>query len=235
MTKHDKTLAKTDEVEPNLLHKTHTAVLTFMAENEGQMPTVQQVRETVRVSFTQLCPAVRLVKDRLLATQTRLANMPEIPDDLRLAHEQQLKDMWGRTRELQNGEIIDLRRSQAAKDNEHRKDIEEAQTVIGIIEARCEQETKRADASAVENADLRDQLEAALTALAAANARLAERDAIFAMFAVHAPVRDGDERESGSPRLGKSARRAPKVEDPETGDLPGISSPEASLDPGPSA
>lgn len=235
MTKHDKTLAKIDEVDPDLLRKTQTAVLAFLAENDGRMPTVQQVRETVKVSFTQLCPAVRLVKDRLLATQTRLANMPDIPEDLRLAHEQQLKDMWARTRELQNAEIMDLRRLQITKDDNHRKEIEEAQTIITIVEARCEQETKKANACARDNAELQKQLEAALMALASANARLDERNAILAMFARHTPVEVEEDDAVGRASTGKPARRPRKVEDPETGDLPGINSPEASLDPGSSA
>lgn len=224
MTKHDKNFTKADDVDPNLLQRTHTAILAFMAANEGRMPTVQQVHETVKGSFTQLCPAVRLMKERLLATQTRLANMPEIPEDLRLAHEQQLKDMWTRTRELQNGEIMDLRRSQAAKDDNHRRDIEEVQAVIDVVEARCEHETNRADATAAENADMHVKLEVALTALAEANARLAEREAILAMFAARVTVPASDEGEGDIPRSGKSARRASKAEDLETGDLPGINS-----------
>ena len=106
------------------MRQIQTAVLAYMAENDGQMPTVAKVHETVKGSYRELTPAVRLVKERLLATQTRLANMPDIPDDLRLAHEQQLRDMWARTRDLQNGEIMDLRRAQAAKDDGHRHDID---------------------------------------------------------------------------------------------------------------
>lgn len=221
MSKHEKTFTAATEIDPDLLRRTEVAVLKFMAETDGKMPTQQQVNEVVRTSFTRLGPAFRAVKERLLATQTRLANMPEIPDDLRLAHEQILKDMWARTRELQNGEIVDLRRAQAAKDECHRHDTTEMQEIIAQIEAERDREMARAVAAEKEVADQRDQLDAALTELAAANARLAERDAIFAMLMSRAaPDVDSDEPEAVSAKPGKTSRRAPKTEEPETFDLP---------------
>lgn len=74
MTKHDKKILQEDRVDPALLRQVQAAVLAYMAENDGQMPSVAKVHETVKGSFRELTPAVRLVKERLLATQTRLAH-----------------------------------------------------------------------------------------------------------------------------------------------------------------
>lgn len=220
MTKHEKSFAPVSEIDPDLLRRTEAAVLAFMAENGGKMPTQQQVNAAVRTSFSRLGPAMRAVKERVLATQTKLANMPEIPDDLRLAHEQMLKDLWARTRELQNGEIVELRRAQAARNESHRQDAIEAQEIITLLEAERDREIARAEAAETACADLRERLDAALTELAAANARLAERDAIFSMLVARpGEATDGEEQARGSAKGGKS-RRTQKADEPETLDLP---------------
>lgn len=215
MSKHEKSFNE-EPIDPDLLRRTETAILAYMAENDSKMPTQQKVNEIVRTSFSRLGPAFRAVKERLLATQTRLANMPEIPEDLRLAHEQMLKDLWARTRDLQNGEIVDLRRAQAAKDESHREDMTQSQTIIALVETDRDQERAKADAAEAECAELREQIKTATTELAAANARLAERDAIVAMFALQRNTEG--EADDVKPRKGA---QTPRTSDgPETGDLP---------------
>ncbi|NDU99879.1 hypothetical protein [Pseudoroseicyclus tamaricis] len=217
MSKHETTFNPADDIKPDLLRRTEAAILDFMSKNDGRMPTQHELNETVKTSFTRLGPAARAVKERLLATQTKLANMPEIPEDLRLLHEQMLKDLWARTRDLQNGEIVDLRRTQAAKDESHRQEVLEMQEVVAFLEAARDRETARADAAEAEGAELRDQLKATTTELAAADARLAERDAIFAMLAPKPKPEDKPDEEANTR---KGARRSRLAEGPETGDLP---------------
>ncbi len=181
MSKHDKSIVA-EPVDPDLLRRTEAAILDYMEKHEGKMPTQAQVNETVKTSFTRLGPAIRTVNARLVATQTKLANMPEIPDDLRQAHEQLLKDLWARTRELQNGEIVELRQVQAEKDRASKQAILELEEVIGIIEAALICETKRADAAEADCFELRRRLEEVTAEVTQANARLAERDFIMGMF-----------------------------------------------------
>ena len=220
MTMQDPALNTGKQIDPDLLRRTESAILAFMAEQDGRMPTVAQVNKEVRTSFTRLSPAVRQVKERLLATQTKLANMPEIPEDLRLAHEQLLKDMWAKARDLQNGEIVDLRRAQTAKDEAHRQALEEAQEVITIVEAARDREAARADAAEAERTDLGATVETLEKELAAANARLAERETILAMLG-KSPSPDAAGAESAKSQQGrKSSRRSPKTDEPETGELP---------------
>lgn len=216
MSKHEKTFNTEAEIDPDLLRRTETAILALMAENDGKIPKYDVINEKVKTSFTRLGPAVRAVKTRLLATQTKLANMPEIPEDLRLLHDQMLKDLWARTRDLQNGEIVDLRRAQAAKDESHREDMVESQEIIALVETDRDQERARADAAEAECAELREQLKTATTELAAANARLAERDEILAMLASQRNTED--EADDAKPRKGAQVPRA--LDSPETGDLP---------------
>ncbi|MGB3626009.1 MAG: DNA-binding protein [Henriciella sp.] len=217
MSKHEKKFEAEPGLDQDYLRRTETAILAFMAENEGKMPTLPQVHAEVKGSYTKLCPAVRAVKQRLLATETRLANTPEIPDELRLIHEQQLKEMWTKARALQNDEIVDLRRSQAAKDERHRNDMAEAQEVIAIVEAGRNGECKRADEAEATVIELQEKLNVAEKALAEANARLAERESLFAMLS--SMQRPADDGQTGS-KEAKPTRSARKSDEPETGDLP---------------
>ena len=215
MSKHEKSFHE-EPIDPDLLRRTEVAILALMAENNGKIPKYDVINEKVKTSFTRLGPAVRAVKERLFAVQTKLANMPEIPEDLRLLHDQMLRALWTSTRDLQNGEIVDLRRAQAAKDESHREDMTQSQEIIALVEMSRDQETVRADAAEVELAELRQQLETTRLDLAAANARLAERDAIFAMLAARRDT--SSEAENVKSRRGA---QTPRLSDgPETGDLP---------------
>lgn len=222
MSKHEPTFSTEPTIDPDLLRRTEAAILAYMAEHDGQMPTQQKVNETVRTSFSRLGPAFRSVKERLLATQTRLANMPEIPDELRIAHEQMLKDLWTRTRDLQNGEIVDLRRAQAAKDDSHRKDMTETQAIIALVEMERDGEAARAEAAETENATLREKLEGAVTELAAATARLSEREHILAILMSAGGLRDDVAEKAADPKTTEkqTAKRSRKPDGPETYDLP---------------
>lgn len=220
MSKHENAFTPDRDPDPDMVRRTETAILALMAENEGRFPTLQAVNEKVRTSYTRLGPAVRVVKDRLLATQTKLANMPEIPEDLRLAHEQMLKDLWAKTRDLQNGEIVDLRRAQAAKDESHRQDMSEQQDIIAILEKDRDAQAARAEAAEALCAEFRERLEVAITDLAAAHARLAERDDIFAMLVSRQSAGTDVADSSVDAEARKPSRRARKADAPETGNLP---------------
>ncbi|MGK7653819.1 hypothetical protein ACSQ76_15800 [Roseovarius sp. B08] len=234
MSKHEKTFNPESVIDPDLLRRTEAAILALTAENNGKMPTQQAINERVKTSFTRLGPAVNAVKARLLATQTKLANMPEIPEDLRLAHEQMLKDLWARTRDLQNGEIVDLRRAQAAKDESHRQDMSEQQDIIAMLENDRDNQAARAEAAEAACAELHEQLKAATTDLAAAHARLAERDEIFAMLTSRESAEAHIADATVDAETKKTSRRSRKTDDPETADLPvpGIATEQGS---GPSA
>ena len=159
------------------------AFLTHMAENDGDMPTVETVRKWAPSSNSRLCPAVRAVRSRLMAVQTKLNAMPDIPQELSLAHEQALKEVWARAREYQSAEISDLKRGQAAKDDLHRIEIDEMQKVVEIVE-----ESEKATQHALEVVEasllqVSEELVETAQKLAATHARLEERDAILEMLA----------------------------------------------------
>lgn len=222
MSKHDSKLAPANDNDADLLRRTEAAILAFMAKNDGKMPTQQIINESVGTSFTRLGPAVRQVKDRLLATQTQLANMPDIPDELRLANDQMLKDLWAKTRELQNGEIVDLRRAQIAKDDEYRRDRDETQGIIEMLEGRCNDETSRADAAETALEEMREELVETVKALATAGARLSERDSILELLGAKAASPAGDEETKKPGARAKKGAAKSQPEGAETASLPGI-------------
>ena len=209
MSKHEKSFIP-DTIDPDLLRRTESAILDYMEKHEGKMPTQHEVNETVKTSFTRLGPAIRAVKTRLFATQTKLANMPEIPEDLRQAHEQMLKELWARTRELQNGEIVELRQAQAEKDRTYQREVADLEQVISLIEGAQKRECERADAVEAECKKLREQLEEVTAELAQARGRLAERDFILRMLP-SSPAEESNSR--------KSTTRKGAPDESDTGDL----------------
>ncbi|MDD9746055.1 MAG: DNA-binding protein [Parvibaculaceae bacterium] len=220
MSKHEKSFNPAAEIDPDLLRRTESAILALMAQNDGKMPTYNEINEKVQTSFTRLGPAARMVKSRLMAIETKLANMPEMPEELRLAHEQMLKDLWTRTRDLQNDEIVNLRRAQAAKDESHREEIREMQEVIETLEADRDTQAARAATAEAVCVELQARIEATTTDLAAAHARLAEREEIFVMLASRKSSEADKADFMGEAAAKKSSRRARKPDVPETGNLP---------------
>lgn len=220
MTRHDKIAAPTPERDEDLLRRTEAAFLAFLAENDGKMPTQQHINAIVRTSFTRLGPAFRAVKERLLATQTRLSAMPEIPDELRLAHDQMLKELWARAKTVQDGEISDLRRAQAARDERNQDDLRQLHEIVAQIEAERDETEGRAAAAEKVVAELHERLDTALTELVAATARLAEREAIVALLLPGVAMASADPQEAAQPKPVKTTRRAAQNEEPETLELP---------------
>jgi hypothetical protein len=120
MTKHEPNLTADQTNDTDLERRVEAAILEHMARHDGAMPTINALNLSIKTSNSRLCPAARAVKMRLMAVQTKLASMQDIPDALTLAHEQVLKEMWAKAREYQNEEIVDLKRSQTARDAMHR-------------------------------------------------------------------------------------------------------------------
>lgn len=221
MSKHDSN--PFDEVDPDLLHRTEKAILALMDKNGGKMPVYNQVNDIVRTSMTKLAPAMRLAKDKILAIETRLANMPDMPDELRLAHDQALKDIWAKARDYQQAEIADLKRGQEMKDARYRDEQVEAQMMIAEIEAKMIAATSRAESSEKLADERLEELSTALASLASAQARLDERDAILDMIRGSSSDASDEEIEATKSTRKKSSR-VRKSDEPETGDLPGFSS-----------
>jgi ribosomal protein L17 len=226
MTKHEPNLSADQTADPDLERRVEAAILEHMAQHDGAMPTINALNVTIKTSNSRLCPVVRTVKARLMAVQTKLSSMPDIPEALTLAHEQALKEMWAKAREYQNEEIVDLKRSQAARDAMYRDEVGEMQDVIFVVETSEKAAHVRADTAEADLAATQKELEATRAALAAVKARLDEQDKILALFAARmAPEPSGDEPKAPTRKAKKSGPPAAKPDEPETYDLPGVNLP----------
>ncbi|TMM54111.1 hypothetical protein [Sulfitobacter sabulilitoris] len=226
MTKHEPNLTVDQPADPDLERRVEAAILEHMAQHDGAMPTINALNVTIKTSNSRLCPAVRAVKTRLMAVQTKLASMPDIPEALTLAHEQVLKEMWAKAREYQNEEIVDLKRSQTARDAMYREEVGEMQDVIVLVEAAEKNALVRAEQAEITLEATRKALEDTRAALMAAEARLAEQDKILALFAVKvAQEPSGDEPKTPTRKTKKSGPTTAKPDEPETFDLPGVNLP----------
>ncbi|MBB5721166.1 hypothetical protein FHS72_000773 [Loktanella ponticola] len=202
------------------------AILAYMAAHDNQMPTIAELNRTIGTSNSRLCPAAKVVKTRLAAVQTKLASMPDIPEELSLSHEQALKAIWAKARSYQTAEIEDLKRSQAAKDEMYRNEIREMQEVIELVEAAEQKATQTAQ----ETADALDASQKSLAetqaALIAAEARLAEQDKFVKLlaekFSPEAADEKTEEAKPSSRRTKKTAASTTRFDEPETLDLPGV-------------
>jgi hypothetical protein len=226
MTKHEPNLTADPAADSDLERRIEAAILEHMAQHDGAMPTINALNLTIKTSNSRLCPAVRAVKTRLMAVQTKLASMQDIPDALTLAHEQVLKEMWAKAREYQNEEIVDLKRSQTARDAMHRDEVSQMQDVIVMVEAAEKAAISRADATEANLAATQKAFEDTRAALVAAEARLAEQDKILALFAAKVtPEPPADEPKTSARKTKKSGPSAAKLDEPETMDLPGVNPP----------
>jgi hypothetical protein len=105
MPKHNKTLTAVPPANADIERRVEQAIVSHMARNDGKMPTIAQLNVDIRTSNSKLCPAAKAVKARIMATQTKLAAMPDIPEELSLAHQHVLDQMWAKASEFQNEEI----------------------------------------------------------------------------------------------------------------------------------
>lgn len=180
----DAGVAKEHSRKLGLSQMVERAILQFMDQNNGKQPSVEIVRSMIGGgSNRDLCPVVKEVKQKLLALQTKLGTMPDIPEELVLAHSQVLKEMWTKTREFQTAEITDLKRAQQAREAMHAEEVYELHAIIATLEVEGEALLARAEAAEGKLQAARDALDAMKDAFAAAQARLAERDDIMAMLA----------------------------------------------------
>jgi hypothetical protein len=226
MSKHELNLTAAPSTDAELERCVEHVMVAYMAQNDGKMPTIQRINAEVRTSNSRLCPMVRAVKARLMATQTKLASMPNIPEELSLVHEQALKEMWAKAREFQNEEIVDLKRSQSAKDAMYREEVAEMQAVIEDIEATGKVAVLRAEAAEKDLADTQTALADTQAALIAVEARCTEQERIFEVLALNLPLAATEEpTKTPTRKLRKSGPSAAKLDEPETMDLPGVNPP----------
>jgi uncharacterized coiled-coil protein SlyX len=194
--------------DPEFVDRVEKFIIAHMAANDGSMPTRPQISKGVKASNTKVCPAARIAMDRILSIQTQLANMPEIPDELRAAHEHALKEIWAKAREFQQAEIVDLKRGQEAKDARHRREQEDLEQLVYSLEERAEQAERRAVHAEEIIAQQHEHITKLSEALAAAEARLEEREAILKILGQSLPKAD-HEQENSRGASGKGRRTSP--------------------------
>lgn len=183
MTKHERDFKALSEADQEMDNRVEEAVRRHMAEHDGKMPTQAKLNETIRTSFGRLGPSYRRVREKMESVATRLANMPEVPAELRTASEYALEEMWRMTRAIQNEEIMELRRSQEAKDARHQFDLDDLEGVVSGLEAENERLSDlvaERDAVVAEQQRVIEALQQEVKDLAA---RQSEREAILALLA----------------------------------------------------
>lgn len=226
MSKHEQNLTAAPSTDAELERSVERVIVAHMAQYDNKMPTINQINVEVGTSNTRLCPAVRAVKARLMAVQTKLASMPDIPEALSLAHEQVLKEMWAKAREYQNEEIVDLKRGQTARDAMYREEVSQMQEVIEAVEAAGRLAVVRAETAEKSLADAQAALADTQAALIAVEARCAEQERIFEVLALKLSAATSDEPAKPQTRKAKkSGPSATMADEPETFDLPGVNLP----------
>jgi hypothetical protein len=226
MSKHELNLTAAPSTDAELARSVERVIVAHLARNDCKMPTINQINAEVRTSNTRLCPIVQAVKARLMATQTKLASMPDIPEDLSLSHEQALKDIWAKAREFQNEEIVDLKRSKSAKDAMYREEVAEMQEVIEVIETAEKTAVLRAEVAEKVLAGSQTVLADTQAALIAVKAHCAEQERIFEVLALNRPSAATEEpTKTPTRKARKSGPTAAKPDEPETFDLPGVNLP----------
>ncbi|MCB1356093.1 MAG: hypothetical protein KDK53_06195 [Maritimibacter sp.] len=214
MSKHETKITLARETEAEFEARVESDLLKLRNSNGGRMPTNEELNTLVRTSMSRLCPVRRKIVDRLLTLDTKLAHMPEIPEELRLANDEALKAMWAKTRDLQNEEIVDIKRVMRARDEENRRSIEDLEGIIARLESERDEAREQAEESAELVAELQVELAETKAGLSNADARLAERDEMMKLMRAVAP----SDTVGGEPADKKRPAARTKVN--ETPDLP---------------
>ncbi len=87
MSKHEKKITPARETEAEFEARVETALLTLRSENGGKTPTNEELNAIVRTSITRRYPERREIVDCLQTLDTRLGQLPEIPEEPRLVNE----------------------------------------------------------------------------------------------------------------------------------------------------
>ncbi|WP_102227143.1 DNA-binding protein [Acidimangrovimonas sediminis] len=210
-----------NEKELKLDRRVEAMILAYQEAHDGAFPTQEEVKDELGGSFRELNPSVKRVRARLLTTQSLLATMPEMPDQLRQTGDQFMKEIWMVAREKADADLRDVRQAQAAKDEDHRRQLLETEEALFQIEEKLEAAVVRAEAGEERIKKLEAELAERTRELDALKARLEERSELFALLG-RGKKEDGDvpEAEDKAKGRGKAGRGSEKNDDPETADLP---------------
>ena len=209
---------------PELIERVRQVYLPFRAKNPGQRYPRKALNAIIRTSYGPLCAAAAIVEAELDAVETRLAAMPEMPEDLRLAQEQFLKELWVRTRELGATEAAAARR--LAEEAEQRRAVEtaEAHDLMGMLESERDDALQRAEGAEKALDEAREEVARLSSEMALAQARLEERDAILAMLSgATAPgAAKASRKAEGAKSRPAEGTKASEPSGPVTAILPGM-------------
>ena len=216
MTKHDTTLGKTAETTTDFETRVEAAFFEFMGKNGGKMPTNSQLNEIVGTSMSRLCPLTRRLKEKHMARETKLSAMSDVPVEIRAAHERLLTDLWIMTRDLQNAELVEMKKTLELQRRDHRAEIDDFEAILLDLETRLDV-TQGHNATAAQRInELEAQAAELETQLAEANVRLSERQSLLDELksALGTPART-------KPASAKKSTAKPTDDDePETLELP---------------
>ncbi|TDE36321.1 DNA-binding protein [Antarcticimicrobium sediminis] len=163
-----------------LLKKVEKAFETL--EKAGRKPTVEGIRGEIGGSYTKLCPAVRIVRERRAEDRRQAEAAPEMPDEVREIFE----TAWVQAHRVADEHNVAARKSFAEEIARKETEIEEREAALFNLEA--ENEKLERDLGAAQKiaheAELRaTKLEGLLGQrerdVEIANAKLEERDAIL--------------------------------------------------------
>lgn len=154
-------------------------ILKYQAQNGGQIPHCKVVCDQIRGSYRDKGPAYKAVVDRITARQARADAQPEIPDALENKAAEFTREIWLAACELADAAASEQRNARAADLATWDQERQEMYDVIEGIEHERDAAVKQAEVASKTAIEALEKLDAANTALAAAEARLAERDAIM--------------------------------------------------------
>ncbi|MBV7410868.1 DNA-binding protein [Maritimibacter sp. DP1N21-5] len=216
MTKHDPTVGKNAETTTDFETRVEAAFFEFIGKNGGKMPTNSQLNEIVGTSMSRLCPLTRRLKEKHMARETKLSAMSDVPDEIRVAHERLLTDLWIMTRDLQNAELVEMKKALQLQRRDHRAEIDDFETIILDLETLLDVTQGHNAAATQKISELEAQAADLKAQLAEANVRQSERQSLLDELkaALGTPART----KPASAR--KSAAKPAEDDEPETLELP---------------
>ena len=170
-------------------------------ETAGKRPTVDAVRQITGGSYTDLCPAVRTVKERRDAERQQARALPEMPDEVKEVFDA----AWRHAYQVADANGAAAQKSFAAALESKDIEIEDREAVIAELETEVDtlkremgdirRSHHEAELEAREERRLREDAEAACSLL---RAKLEERQSVLSRLLPH-PDTSTDGSATGTP------------------------------------
>jgi chromosome segregation ATPase len=147
-------------------------------ERKGERPTAEAIRAITKGSFRDLLPAIRQAKAAREETRRALEQVPDMPAEVREVFEAAWSSAW----RMADASAAEARKGFVARLEHAELEITDLQKLVGDVEEQRDQALAALEELRAKDEAMAQEVATLRAALAEAQAKLDERDAIATML-----------------------------------------------------